>query len=164
LLQTAEYARALFEAWRSAGNGDELDQLVSARLARQEILDRPKPPELWVVLDENVLHRCIGSAKIMRDQLMHLADMASRPNITVQIVPSEVGAHAGLLGAFILASFGNAPNILYLDTAVEGQTVESSALVSQAALVFNRLRAEALPRGASRDLILKVAEQEWIAT
>lgn len=49
LAQTPDYARALFHAWRSADNGDELDQLVSARMARQCILDRPKP-------------RCCGSS------------------------------------------------------------------------------------------------------
>jgi hypothetical protein len=70
---------------------------------------------------------------------------------------------AGLLGAFIVAGFDNAPSILYAETAVEGQTIEKSALVGKAALAFDRLRAEALPRGTSRDLIGKVAEERWTA-
>ena len=164
LVQTADYARALFEGWHSADGDDELDQLVSARIERQSVLDRSKPPELWVVLDEAVLHRLIGSCKVMYDQLLHLADMSCHPGITVQVVPAGVGAHAGLLGAFIVAGFAGAPSILYAETAVEGQTVEKSALVSRAALAFDRLRADALPRGASRDLIGKVAEERWATT
>src|SRR5215472_13278908 len=63
LLQTADYARALFRAWQTASNDDELEDLVSARPERQAILDPPKPPELWVALDEAVLHRAIGHAR-----------------------------------------------------------------------------------------------------
>ena len=165
LLQTPDYARALFRAWQSASTSDEeLEELVSARIERQGILDRPKPPELWVVLDEAVLHRLIGSRKIVYEQLLHLADASCRANITVQVVPGEAGAHAGLLGAFIVAGFESAPSIVYAETAVEGQTIEKPALVSKAALAFDRLRAEALPRGASRDLIGKVAEERWAST
>jgi transcriptional regulator with XRE-family HTH domain len=163
LLQTADYARALFRAWQSGTSDDELDELVTARLERQNVLDRAKPPELWVVIDEAVLYRLIGSRKIMYDQLLHLADTSCRPSITVQVVPAEVGAHAGLLGAFIIAALDGAPSILYAETAVEAQTIERSALVSRAALAFDRLRAEALPHGASRDLIGKVAEERWTA-
>jgi transcriptional regulator with XRE-family HTH domain len=161
LLQTADYARAILSAGPDTTE-DALEELVSARIERQNILDRPKPLELWVVLDEAVLHRLIGSRKIMYDQLVHLADTSCRPSITVQVVPSEVGAHAGLLGAFIVAGFDDgAPSILYAETAVEGQTIARSAHVRKAALAFDRLRSEALPRGASRDLIGKVAEERW---
>jgi hypothetical protein len=162
LLQTADYARALFRAWQPLSSADdELDGLVAARLARQEILDQNRPPQLWIVLDEAVLHRLIGSRKIMYDQLLHLADESCRPNITVQVVPADVGAHAGLLGAFIVAEFASYPSSLYREMAVEGQSIETPAIVSSAALAFDQLRAEALPRGASRDLIGKVAEQRW---
>jgi transcriptional regulator with XRE-family HTH domain len=162
LLQTADYARALFRGWHSAGASEgQIEELVCARMDRQSILERPNPPALWVVLDEAVLHRLIGSRQIMHDQLVHLAEISCCPTITVQIVPAEVGTHAGLLGAFIVADFEGTPSILYAETAVEGQSIERPALVAKAALAFDRLRAEALPRGASRDLIRKVAEERW---
>jgi transcriptional regulator with XRE-family HTH domain len=161
LLQTADYARELFRAWQPASADDELDGLVNSRLERQAILDKPDPPELWVVLDESVLHRLIGSAKTMSDQLEHLMDMSARPSVAVQVVPAGSGAHAGLLGAFALAAVDGSPDILYLDTAVQGQTVIETALVRKAASVFNRLHADALPRAASRDLIGKVANERW---
>jgi len=161
LVQTADYARALFQAWRSADTDDELDQLIDARMARQLILDRPKPPMLWIVIDEAVLHRCIGSPEITRDQLLRLADLAQRPKVTIQVVPREVGAHVGLLGAFAIATFDHAPAIVYLESPDQGQTTDKHATVAAISLTFDTLRAEALPRGASRDLILKVAEQRW---
>jgi transcriptional regulator with XRE-family HTH domain len=160
LLQTADYARALFIAWQSASDDEELDRLVSSRMERQAILDRPKPPSLWVITDEGVLHRRIGNVKIMRDQLGHLADLALRPTITVQVVPYEVGAHAGLLGAFIIAS-GNGADKVYIESPDEGQTTELPGAVAKLTETFNILRGEALSRAASRELIMKVAEEQW---
>lgn len=161
LVQTADYARALFEAWRSADSDDELDQLVSARMERQTILERPEPPTLWVILDEGVLHRCIGSGKIMHDQLAHLAGMSDRSKITIQVVPAEVGAHVGLLGGFAIASVDSAPGSVYMESPDQGQTTEKPSVVGKLSLTFDTLRAEALPRGASRDLIGKIAEERW---
>jgi transcriptional regulator with XRE-family HTH domain len=161
LAQTADYARALFQAWRAADDDDELDELVSTRMARQSILDRPKPPMLWIVIDEVVLHRCIGSPKIIRGQLEHLADLAERPRVTVQVVPAEVGAHVGLLGGFGIATFDNRTPIVYMESPDHGQTTDKHATVTAISLTFDTLRAEALSRGASRDLILKVAEERW---
>jgi hypothetical protein len=67
LLQTAEYAEALFVGERKGIDADALADLVAARLGRQAIFDKPEPPDLWVVLDEAVLHRLIGSPKVMYD-------------------------------------------------------------------------------------------------
>ncbi len=161
LLQVPEYARELFRVWQPASSDDELDALVNGRIERQAILDKPSPPELWVVLDETVLHRQVGTPKIMRDQLEHLMDMAARPSVAVQVLPAGIGAHAGLLGAFALATVDGSADILYLDTAVQGQTVIETALVRKAASVFDRLRADALPRGTSSDLIQKVMNERW---
>ncbi len=158
LLQTGDYARALFQAWQPASSEDDLDALVTGRLERQGILDRDDPPDLRVVLDEPVLHRLIGSPKIMHDQLEHLADASCRPMVTVQVIPAELGAHGGLLGAFILAG---PSGTVYLETAVEAQITGDDPVRERAALTFDRLTRDALPRGASRDLILKVANEQW---
>ena len=150
LLQTADYARALFQAWQPASSEDDLDALVNGRLERQSILGRDGPPDLWVVLDESVLHRLIGSPKVMHGQLEHVADTSCRPMVTVQVIPAELGAHGGLLGAFILAG---PSSTVYLETAVEAQITGDDPVKERAALTFDRLTRDALPRGASRDLI-----------
>jgi transcriptional regulator with XRE-family HTH domain len=160
LLQTADYARAVL-ATRPNTSEDEVDELVAARLARQAVLERDDPPLLWAVMDEAVLHREVGSPKIMHDQLGHLSQISRRPNITVEVVPYSAGAHSGLLGAFVIAEFDDAPAIAYLETAAEGQTIEEPSVVTRIALTFDTLRSEALPRSASRDLIMKVAEERW---
>jgi transcriptional regulator with XRE-family HTH domain len=156
LLQTADYARALFVA---IGLDEESAQEhVTVRLDRQAILERPRPPHVVAVLDESVLHRLIGSQPIMADQLMHIAELSKRPNISVQVIPSETGANAGLSGAFDLASGDGAPEVLRME-AVEDVTVESRSLVRTAANIFVRVQADALPRVASRMLMLEAAEQ-----
>jgi transcriptional regulator with XRE-family HTH domain len=160
LLQTTDYARAVL-ATRPNTTEDELDELIEARLARQAILERDGPPLLWAVIDEAVLHRPVGDAKVMNDQLLHLAQLAGRPNITIQVIPYSAGGHIGLLGAFVIADFDDAPSVVYLETAADGQTVEDAATVAAVVLRFDTLRSEALPRGASRDMITKVAEEQW---
>jgi hypothetical protein len=77
------------------------------------------------------------------------------------VVPTEVGAHVGLLGAFFIGSFENAPGIVYLESPDQGQTTERPAAVAKISEIFDMVRAEALPRGASRELIEKVAEEQW---
>jgi transcriptional regulator with XRE-family HTH domain len=156
LLQTAEYARALFVA--AGADSDTADEMATARLERQAIFERPRPPHVVVVLDESVLHRLIGSPQVMADQLAHIAELAEWPDITVQVLPSDTGANAGLSGAFDLASGDGAPELLRME-AVEDVTAETRSLVRKAANIFDRVRADALPRAASRTLVLEAADQ-----
>jgi transcriptional regulator with XRE-family HTH domain len=156
LLQTAEYARALFLA---AGADDtRADDLVAPRLERQLIIDCAEPPHIVAVLDESALRRLVGSPAIMYEQLTHLADSAGRPNVSVEVVPASTGANAGLSGGFQLASCDGAPDVLNMN-GVEDVTEERRALVRQATRIFDLVRADALPRAASRALILEAAEQ-----
>jgi transcriptional regulator with XRE-family HTH domain len=156
LLQTPEYARALFLA--AGADVVKADELVAVRVERQAILDRADPPHVVTVLDESVLHRLIGSPAIMRDQLEHVGSMAGRPNVQVQVVPSARGATAGLSGGFSLASCDGAPDVLRME-AVEDVTEERRPLVRHASVVFDLVRGDALPREESRTLILEAAEQ-----
>jgi hypothetical protein len=156
LLQTAEYARALFVA--AGADEERAEDMVKARLDRQAILERPEPPNLVTVLDESVLHRLIGSPQVMADQLSYLAERATLPHVLVQVVPAGNGANAGLSGGFALASCDGAPDTLRME-AIEDVTAEGRSLVRMAANIFVRVQADALPRAASRTLILEAAEQ-----
>jgi len=161
LLQTEDYARAILAAEPGA-EVDKLDDQVGARMDRQTAaLARANAPQLWSVVDEGVLHRRIGDVKVMHDQLEHLADVAENPQTTIQVIPASTGAHAGLLGGFIIADQDGSPSMVYLETAAEGQIADSPAIVAHATFRFDALRSEALPRAASRDLIMKVAEDRW---
>ncbi len=158
LLQTEAYTRALLRT-RVGVTEDEFEAMVAARLERQAILTREKPPILWVLLDEGVLHRPVGDAMIMYDQVSHLAAMAQRPNIVIQAIPRSVGAYEGLRGPFVLASFEVGPDVVLQDAAVYGSLVESKAGVAAARAAWEAIKSEALSRSASLDLIQKVAEQ-----
>jgi len=160
MLQTEAYAQAILGADPEAG--ENLEDLVRGRLEWQQVLARPKPPVVTVIVDELALHRGVGGPKVTHDQLVHLAEVSERSRIYVHVVPAQVGAHAGLAGAASVADLGeDGTGIAYLDAVARPQTVEDPEVVSQVRLTINALRAEALPRGASRELIMKVAEERW---
>jgi transcriptional regulator with XRE-family HTH domain len=162
LLQTADYARALFDTWQSVVPSGDTDADVVARLDRQRIFDRPVAPSFWALIDETVLHRGVGGPKVMHEQLLHLAEMSERPRVTVEVLPADAGAHVGLLGAFAVASFADdTPGIVYLESPDAGETTKTPATVAKIDLTYDTLRTEALGGRASRDLIRKVAEERW---
>jgi transcriptional regulator with XRE-family HTH domain len=162
LLQTEDYARATLS--RQANTTEEqVAELLAARLDRQAVLIRkdPPPPLVWALLDEGLLYRPVGGPKVMHDQLVHLVALSERPNVTIQVLPFSVGGHRGLEGAFIIADFRTGPSILFLDELLGGRVVEEAEAVAEAALHFTSLRSDALPRTASRDLMMKATEERW---
>jgi transcriptional regulator with XRE-family HTH domain len=120
LLQTEEYARAILKIHDIPA--DNADLYVRSRVERQELLDRQEPPELFFIVDESVLLRPIGGRSAMRHQLQHLLEVASRPRVTIQVLPLAFGAHAGLRGPFVLLEFPsvNDPDVLYLENRLGG--------------------------------------------
>jgi len=162
LLQTPEYARAVL-ATRPNTAEDEIDNLVAARLARQVILtrDEPPPPLLWALIDEGVLHRPVAPAEVMRDQLARLVELSRRPNVTVQVLPYSAGGHTGLLGAFTIADLGGNEGTVNVEDITDGRVFEDPSMVSRVTLRYKSLQSEALPKGASRELIARVAEERW---
>ena len=162
LLQTEDYARAVLST-RPNTSDDQIEELVVARMQRQEVLCREQPPLLWTLIDEAALYREVGTPEIMNAQLRHLADLSRRPNIAIQVVPYSAGPHSGLLGAFVIAELDDSSPVVYLETAAEGETVEDPSVLARLALTFDTLRSKALPDMASGDMIVKVAEERWKA-
>jgi hypothetical protein len=87
--------------------------------------------------------------------------MSRRPNVTIQVVPYEAGGHTGLLGAFSVAELGNRDAMVFVEDIADGRVFDDDATLSQVALRFKSLQSEALPKGASRDVIARVAEERW---
>jgi len=149
LLQTDMYARALFST-RIGATDDEIDELVSARLKRQEVLKGAQPPTLWVILDEWVLKRPVGSQHVMLEQVTKLIEAAQRPNVVLEVVPADAGAHEGLYGGgFAIADFKDSPSVAYQESAVQGQIVQDAEDVASLMAKWTTLGTEALPRRAS---------------
>jgi transcriptional regulator with XRE-family HTH domain len=162
LLQTAGYARALFQAWQKSEDADKIERDVAARIDRKRVLQPPDPVTLLAVIDEAVLYRRIGDAETMKDQLEYLIETSMQPNISLHVVPADAGAHTGLLGAFAIADIEEGiPRVVYLETPDEGLTSGTPSVISKVIGVFERVRSEALPRGATHDLIRKVVNERW---
>ncbi|WP_405593139.1 helix-turn-helix domain-containing protein [Streptomyces sp. NBC_01190] len=117
LLQTPAYARAILSAGFPHATEEDLERRVGLRLRRQILLDRPDAPTLWVVMEEAVLHRLIGGAEVMREQIDRLLEAAELPSITIDVVPFEVGAHVGAFAPFTYFRFDapELPDIVYTE-------------------------------------------------
>ena len=110
MLQTEAYARAVLST-RPNTSADEVSSLVAGRLARQAVLWREDPPApiVWVLVDEGALYRPVAPPEVMHEQLMYLAEVSERPNVTVQVIPYSAGGHTGLLGACTVADLDGSP-------------------------------------------------------
>jgi transcriptional regulator with XRE-family HTH domain len=160
LLQTRDYAEAMLRG-EPGMTPEELDQKIALRMERQEILSRPKPPVLWVVLDEGVLHRPIGADGVMTGQLKHLVEAARQPHITIQVLPFSSRATAGLGGAFVIAEMPGENSVLYIDSIGHGQVSEQPKDVAALNYRYEVIRAESLSHRESLKLIEEAA-QKWI--
>jgi transcriptional regulator with XRE-family HTH domain len=159
LLQTADYARAMFKGGPRELDRDEIERRVEVRLARQQILTREDRPRLWAVIDEAVIHRLVGDPAVMRAQLGHLIDTAEQGKTTVQVVPFRAGAHAGTTGPFVILDFPEPtdPAVVYVETLAGDIYLEERADVNRYTIAFDRLLAAALHPDDSVRLIQQVA-------
>jgi len=105
-----------------------------------------------------VLYADVGGPTVMAAQMERLAELAQMPRITIQIIPNQ--AHSGLLGAFVIAEDGQQPDVVFLDTTLGGQVIESINAAETMAEMFDTLRGEALTVSASLKMI-KEAAQWW---
>ncbi|MFJ2828804.1 helix-turn-helix domain-containing protein [Streptomyces sp. NPDC087263] len=157
LLQTEEYARAVL----ATGMPRKLDELVAARMERQRILARERPPLAWVVLDEAALHRPIGGREVMRKQLAHLLSFVDRRWVRIQVLPYEAGEHASLIGSFTGMRFEDDPDIVYTEDLISGHMTANPETVREAALRYAHLQAAALSVEDSAALIARVMEERY---
>jgi len=154
LLQTEGYARAGFE---SAGVVDH-DALWSERLARQALLTRADPPQLYVLLDQAVIARQAGGPEVMREQLAHLAEVSTWPHVVLRLVPWTAGAHMGQDGAFKVMTATHGGDVVYVEAAHEGRLITDPAKVRDFGLRWERIGARALGEVPSRRLIIDQME------
>jgi transcriptional regulator with XRE-family HTH domain len=160
LLQTADYARAIHERALPRLSAAVIEQRIEVRQLRQAILTRqePGPPQLWAIIDEAVLHRPIGGPAVMGSQIDHVIDVCELPNVTVQVLPFDVGAHPALDSTFIFLEFaGPVSPVVYVEGLVGHLYVERPQDVRRYAEVFEHLRAASLNKGQSLDLMSRTS-------
>ena len=159
LLQTPDYTAALLAA--ADLSETEIQQQVQLREQRQAILYRKDPPNVIALIDESVLRRPVGSPEIMAGQCARLLELPT--SVVLQVVPSRVGANAGLGGAITLAAGTGKAEVLLAEALVEDVVTTDIPLVLRASATFDRVRASALNRADTRALITEAMETSWIA-
>jgi transcriptional regulator with XRE-family HTH domain len=161
LLQTEEYARAVILIGHARASGEEIDRRVSVRMKRQRLLTKPDAPELWTVLDEAALRRPLGGSGVMRAQLEHLLEMTALPNVTLQIIPFDVGPHAAAGGPFTILRFPeqDLPDLVYLEQLNSAQYLDHPDDVGDYLEVMDRLAVQAKTGTASQDLLRALLKQ-----
>lgn len=158
LLQTNEYASAVIRALSVGERPDVIEQRVAVRMARQAILTREPPVELYVVIDEAALRRPVGGANVMRRQLRRLIEVSEQPAITLQVLPFAVGAHRGIDGSFTLLEFprGMDDPLAYADGMTGGVFRNKSDDLRRYWASLESLRATALGPEDSTQFIADV--------
>ncbi|WP_405938465.1 helix-turn-helix domain-containing protein [Streptomyces sp. NBC_00726] len=158
LLQTPEYAAAVFRAAHPRETEDQIKERVELRVRRQAVIERADPPLLWVVIHEAVLRACVGGPSAMIAQLEHLTVLMASPHVTIQVLPYKAGASPSNL-PFTLLSLNGAPHAVYTETPTHGgQMDDTASVVAKAIDTLDRLRMAALSEEESLALIRKIME------
>ena len=163
LLQTEAYAREVMTTVRRRQTPDQIERLVQLRMQRQEVIvpGRAAPIELWLILDEAVIRRVMGSPELMRAQLNHLADASQWPNVTLQVLSFSSGLHPALNGPFAIIEFPERfdPDVVYTEGVGGQDYLERERDVRARSEAFDLLRAAALSPADSTDLIAALARE-----
>jgi len=161
LLQTEDYARAIHRASLFSATDEEIDRRVQVRMARQQVLTAGSGREVWLVLNEAVIRRVVGGPAVTHGQLHRILETTSLPNVTLQVIPFAAGAHPSMDGSFILLGFPERtdPNVVYIEYHTGALYLEKQEEVRRYTLIFDHLRAAALPVDASQALIATVADE-----
>ena len=163
LLQTEEYARCQLTAARQDLPAGELANRIRVRLDRQSLLTQDDPVHFWCVVDEAALVRPVGGPDVMRAQLEHLLAAAEMPHVKLQVLPFDVGAHAGMDGSFLLLHFPDEqdPDTVYVVMATGGVFQEKADELRRYETVFSSLQEVALPPEESVAFVARKAKESF---
>ena len=158
LLQTADYARAGHEGAMPRLDPDQIEMQIEAKLTRQRILTRGNPPRFTVVLDEAALHRVVGGRQVMAAQLAKILDISALPNIAVQVLPYDVGAHPAVESNFTIVELPTpTPGVVFVEGLIGSTYLERDDDLKRYRGIFNRLQSIALSPKDSADLIANLS-------
>jgi hypothetical protein len=156
ILQTPEYARALFEACGHA-DADAIDTWVDIRMSRREVLTRIDPAVCTFFVHEHALGIHVGDAQVMYEQLLHLVFATGRPQCSIRVVPASAGPRGLTPGSFQIFSYPDDPPIVYLEHETTSDFLENGRELLSYRAVLNRLATVALDEAQSRGRIAQMA-------
>ncbi|MFD5032505.1 Scr1 family TA system antitoxin-like transcriptional regulator [Streptomyces sp. NPDC058220] len=158
MLQTPDYARAVFRAMHPRAADDQIEGWIEARLRRREVMERAEPPLLWIIVHEGALRTMVGGKDVMVGQLNHLLVAAESPHIMIQVLCFRAGAPASHV-PFILLTQNDGATVMYSETTGQGHVTDSATAVTSAQATYERLRASALSPDDSLAFIRKITEE-----
>ncbi|XVQ16317.1 helix-turn-helix domain-containing protein [Spirillospora sp. CA-255316] len=155
LLQTRDYARAVIKLRQPRTPDLDVERWVELRIERQELFLKSGGRKLWALLDEAVLHRAWGGAKVMRGQLERLLELSESPEVTIQIVPFTTVSTMGLGNAYSLFRFAedDLPDVVHLNQATGEYYMDKPEDVDRFAHEWGLLSGEALQPAESQSLL-----------
>ncbi len=161
LFQIEAYARAVTLLGHKTAPADEIDRRVSLRLKRQDIVTSPEPPQVWSVMDEAVVRRPVGGRAVMRAQLERLAEVASLPQVTIQVVPFGGGGHAAAGGSFTILRFAEPelPDVVYIEQLTSALYLDGREDVDHYREVMNELSTQALTPDRTARVLAEITRE-----
>ncbi|MGC4996420.1 helix-turn-helix domain-containing protein [Streptomyces sp. DT195] len=158
LLQTPDYARAIYRAANPLAADEWIEEMVRLRMDRAEILKDATRPLYWAVLHEAVLRMPVGAAAVMAQQLGHIAKGVRSHQVLVQVLPFSAGPHPQMGKMMALKEFDDAPPTIYTEGVLSGNLLDDPAVVKRVRSDYDLLRAAALSPDASLAMIETAAE------
>ncbi|MEV2249550.1 helix-turn-helix transcriptional regulator [Streptomyces sp. NPDC050147] len=159
LLQTPEYARAIFLGSNPLATDEYVEELVRARMDRTLLLKDTAKPMYWAILHEAVLCVPVGGPATMAGQLDRIAAMMRERRVMVQVLPFAAGAYSPMGKMMRLMEFEDAPPTVYTEAVLSGNLLDDPAVVKRTRSSYDQLRAVALSPEASLDLIDSASEE-----
>jgi hypothetical protein len=160
LLQTEDYLRAVIGGAHLDESREEAERRVALRVTRQALLDRANAPRVWAVVDEAALRRPVGGPKVMRGQLERLIEVAELPNVTLQILPFDAGAHPAMVGAFSILRFAvqELPDVVYIEHLTNALYLDRREDVNRYLHVMDSVSMRAEPPDRTVDALRQILE------
>ena len=158
LLQTPEYARVLADSAvrRGAITPEQADERVSFLAERQAALVRPKPPMMFVTMDESCIRRPIGGPAVMDAQLARLIEFAELPNTLLQVAPYGIGERRTFDLPVNLLTLPDRSVMCYAESQSQGHLDREATSVMPMLTAYHQLQAESLSQADTVAMIQQV--------
>jgi transcriptional regulator with XRE-family HTH domain len=159
ILQTEDYARAVFNAYTANPTSADVERRVANRRERAKLLDDPMGPVVWALLEENVVRRRVGGGQAMAAQLRHIATLGHSKRVRVHVVPFAVGAHALMESMVLLMRFADASPVAYVEGLHTGRVLDDLAVVDACQNAYDLALGDALSSAESLAFLEESAEE-----
>ena len=161
LLQTDDYMRAVIHGAHLDESAEEVGRRVRLRMARQTLLTREHPPRLWAVVDEAALRRPVGGREVMRGQVERLIEAAKLPNVTLQVLGFDSGAHPAMVGSFSVLRFPDQelPDVVYLEHLTSASYLNKPDEVDRYLHVMESICVRAAPPERTVELLDQILDE-----